>query len=378
LEQHLAEMQEWYRRKLRDLTEQFGDGSAVAEDPASESEPIVLKWKAPTGAGDRQLGELLRANHLVDAETLQALLIEAHKQRRSLRQVLLSSGCITLYQLALIEAGNLDRLMVGPVRVLDRVRVTAQESVYRVHDPRRVWKLNPDGSALLRHLSEAEMANAVHPDEFRQRFVAASAIVHAQVARTYEVLEIENRPAALQEWLVGLPAAEIPPVFAAPGVCLRLLTQATLALKVVHAAGMAHGRLHDHSFFLTPDGVLKLCGIGEPPWLAPIVTDVPNAAEADVRSDLVALGRIATAWLPAGKSHRRGKSRAASDRLRSIIQQLAADDSSSHYADASALLENLELVSEDLPANAEAWEQLLRHVRASIGDERADRPALAG
>ena len=40
----------------------------------------------------------LRDAQLVDPDTLTALLAEARRQRRSLRQVLLSSGVITLYR----------------------------------------------------------------------------------------------------------------------------------------------------------------------------------------------------------------------------------------------------------------------------------------
>ena len=97
----------------------------------------------------------------MEADTLTALWVEARRQRRSLRQVLLASGAVTLYQLALIEAGNLDGLMLGPVRVVDRLRVTPHELVYRVFDPRR------GEDAVLRWLAETEMEDAVHPDESR-------------------------------------------------------------------------------------------------------------------------------------------------------------------------------------------------------------------
>src|SRR5439155_10893686 len=120
--------------------------------------------------GDRQLGELLRSLELVDADTLTALWAEAAKQRRTLRQVLLASGAVTLYQLALIEAGNLDGLMLGRFRVIDRLRVTPREAIYRVFDPTRADAgstrgLTSPGSPftspgspgvfLLRHLAEA-------------------------------------------------------------------------------------------------------------------------------------------------------------------------------------------------------------------------------
>src|SRR5580704_14046723 len=110
----------------------------------------------------------MRSLDLIEADTLTALLVEARRQRRSLRQVLLASGAVTLYQMALIEAGNLDGLMLGPVRVVDRLRVTPHETVYRVFDPRRGTE------AILRHLAEAEGEDAAQADEFRQRFTQAT------------------------------------------------------------------------------------------------------------------------------------------------------------------------------------------------------------
>ena len=106
----------------------------------------------------------------MDADALTALLTEARRQRRSLRQLLLAGNYLTLYQMALIEAGNLDGLVIGPVRVIDRLQAGPREAVYRVFDPRR------NGDALLRWLAEAEMHDAVHPDEFRQRFGALAAL----------------------------------------------------------------------------------------------------------------------------------------------------------------------------------------------------------
>ncbi len=88
--------------------------------------------------------------------------------------MLLASGAITLYQLALIEAGNLDSLVLGRFRVIDRLRVSPKEAIYRVFDPKHAGEKS-GGIYMLRHLGEAEMADAVHPDEFRQRFSAARA-----------------------------------------------------------------------------------------------------------------------------------------------------------------------------------------------------------
>src|SRR5205085_511144 len=145
-------------------------------------------------------------------------------------------------------------------------------------------------------LSEAEAQDAVRPDEFRQRF-AQAALAHPNLAATLEVLEIGGRPAALQEWLTGLPSSEWPPLAAAPGVWFRLLLQAAQGLEAAHQAGLVHGHLTPELVLLTGEGIVKLCGLGEPHWLA-----VPASAEPveDAAADLRALGEIASGWCAAG------------------------------------------------------------------------------
>src|SRR5207253_9196644 len=184
---------------------------------------------------DRQLGEVLASLELVDQDTLQALWAEARRQRRPLRQLLLGGGYLTVYQMALIEAGSLDALVLGPLQVIDRLPSTPREAVYRVRDPRR------DLEALLRHLAESEMSDAVHPDEFRQRFGAAAAVQHGNVAGVLEVMSVAGRPAALIEWVQGLAGSDLPGLAAAPGAWDRLVGRAAVAVEGAHAAAPCHG-----------------------------------------------------------------------------------------------------------------------------------------
>src|SRR5207237_6573808 len=128
-------------------------------------------------------------------------------------------------QLALIEAGNLDALVLGPVRVIDRLLSSPHEVLYRVFDPRH------NREALLRHLTESEMLDAVRPNEFRQRFTAAAGVADTHLAATYEVFDLANRPAVLQEWLTGLPSSDWTAPAAAPGVWFRLITQPATGLR---------------------------------------------------------------------------------------------------------------------------------------------------
>src|SRR5262249_22118415 len=246
---------------------------------------------------------------------------EARRQRRSLRHILLASGSVTLYQMALIEAGNVDGLVLGPVRVVDRLRVTPQETAYRVFDPRRAQ--GGGGYFILRHLTEMEAEDAVHPDEFRQRFAATAAVVHPNLAATCEVLEVAGRPAVLQEWLPSMPSSDWPSLASVPGVWFRLMHQAALGLQCAHQAGLVHGHLHPGLVGLTPEGIVKLAGFGEPPWL--IAPPAAYDPDADAAADVRALGRIGASWMNAGPRRKASRAKPMPEGLQALLNRLGSD-----------------------------------------------------
>jgi serine/threonine protein kinase len=268
--------------------------------------------------------------------------------------------------MALIEAGNLDGLVLGSVRVIDRLQAGPREAVFRVFDPRR------NSEALLRWLAEAEMQDAVHPDEFRQRFAAAAAVRHPHIAATYEVVELAGRPAVLQEWLTGVAGSDWPALASAPGVWFRLLSQAALALRTAHEAGLVHGALEPSSLVCTPEGLVKLCGLGQPRWLA--ASPPPEGVEADAAGDLRALGRIAEGWAAAPTGQRKGRGKAMPDGLQAVLSRLTGEQATA-YANAAELLEDLDSVSAEAPANATAWERFVREVREQAVDAAWRRSA---
>src|SRR5262249_16755652 len=144
----LGDLQEWYRHKLRGLASE--SETETAAPTSSGPRRDILSLTGDIDPMDRKLGDLMLSLDLIDEGTLNSLLVEWRRQRRSLRQVLLASGAVTLFQMALIETGNLDALMLGPVRVIDRLRATPRETVYRVFDPRR------GSDSVLRLVAEAE------------------------------------------------------------------------------------------------------------------------------------------------------------------------------------------------------------------------------
>jgi hypothetical protein len=234
---------------------------------------------------------------------------------------------------------------------VDRLRVTPQEAVYRVFDPRR------GSEAILRHLAELPEADAAHADEFRQHFTKAT-LSHPNLAGTIEVLEIAGRPAVLEEWLIGLPGNDWPPLAAVPGVWYRLVLQAAQALHAVHTAGLVHGHLQPAHFLLTGDGVLKVSGLGEPPWL--VTPPVPFAEDA--AGDVLSLGVIACEWC--GATRRKAvRGKALPDALQVILDRMCMTDGERRLSSAAAVLEALEKAAAAVPANPEAWDRLVKHVR---------------
>jgi chromosome segregation ATPase len=398
IEQHLDELKEWYRSKLRQLAMVDGRRSLrgeVLEMPAANSvndpeesvdsdnsaavDKSILSMTGAVDPADRQLGELLLSMQLIDADTLMPLWTEARRQRRSLRQILLSSGAITLYQLALIEAGNVSALMLGPYRVIDRLQSTPRETLYRVFDASR------SKVALLRHLAEQEMHDALHPDEYRQRFGAAASVSHPNVAATYEVTEIQGRPAVLQEWVRGLPSSDWPALAAVPGVWYRLVGQAALALQAAHGAGLAHVQLDAQHLVLTSDGTLKITGFGEPAWLS-----ASDHAEVSHQHDLLALGRMAGEWAMLVPRRKSSKPRSLPEALRHLLRRIGAAAftgefegeqpimaepaaAEEQFKTAAELLDAMEIAGADLPANTEAWERLAKHVNDHVVEGAALR-----
>jgi hypothetical protein len=380
MEKHLDDMREWYRRKLRELSqrrrgdakERSGQSHPEARTPSLQTEVIlahdpeaappsatdtnatVLHFNADVDPDDQRLGELLHSLALVEPDTLHHLLREANGSHRSLRQALLSGGYLTVYQMALIETGNVDALVLGPVRVIDRLRVTPREAVYRVFDPRH------DREALLRHLAEAEMDSPVHPDEFRQRFRQAAAVKHPNLIEILDVMDIAERPAVVLEWLGGLPANDWPALVAAPGVWLRLVHQAALGLHAVHGVGVVHCHLRPESFLLTVDGILKISGLGEPDWL--VIPAVSPQDKPGPAIDTARLCAVAASWAgPA--SRKRGPRSRIDDAYYRILQRLTAESPEDRYPDLAAMLEDLERAKAKTPPNDETWTRLLRIVR---------------
>jgi hypothetical protein len=375
LDRPLAKLCAWYRQKLHDLAASLlsasgagkvaGTSAVVAgqqDDPSGlVPAPCGILNLGPLEEGDQRLGDALRVLQLVDAESLTTLLAEARRQRRSLRQLLLASGTVTLYQLSLIEAGHLPALLLGPLRVIDRVGSTDHELFYRVFDPRR------NREALLRHLGEVDARDSTRSIEYQQTF-ARSILGEPHLAATLEVLAIYDRPAVLQEWLTGLPASDWPTQAAAPGVCFRLLVAAVTGLAAAHRAGLVHGHLSDALLILTSAGSLKVCGIGAPPWLYDA-----SAEEADPRHDLRALGRFVSRWCTPHGVPSGARVKALPAPLVTVLERLTADNAPG-YQDAGELLDELERTGSDIPENAEAWDRLLNYVRQHGSAEAILRP----
>ena len=260
-------MRAWYRNKIKDLsgtlssslTSGYFDNAINREEINQVHRPssIIETIEPP----DKKLGDQLISLRLVESDTLLALMTEAKKSRKSLRQALLNGGYLTFYQMALIEAGNINGLMIDRFRVIDKLPSTSKEYVFHVFDPIK------KSECILRHLSESELLDPYHPDEFRQRFNAAINFSHENVASTYEVLEIHGRPAVLIEFTQGINQSEWVAIQQKPDVWLNLVLQTISGLASIHGVGLVYGPIHQSSLIITREGCIKWIGVGCPSWL---------------------------------------------------------------------------------------------------------------
>lgn len=251
-----------------------------------------------------------------------------------------------------------------------------RETLYRVFDPSRADARN-SGTFLLRHLSEAEMQDATHPDEFRQRFAAARAAAHSNLTGVVELLELDGRPAVLLEWLTGLYSGDWPVHASHPGCWVRLMTMAAEGIAAAHRVGLVHGRLTSDSFLLPASGLLKVTGFGEPMWLSggPLPSVEPSFA-----TDLRALGQVSYGWSQLASKKRTRPGKAFPTELIAIVRRLEADPeppmadtvpADQPYESAEELVADLKRVARETPFSDDAWEKLLRHVTENAPDSPA-------
>jgi hypothetical protein len=132
---------------------------------------------------------------------------------------------------------------------------------------------------------------------------------------------------------------------------------------------LTHGRLAPSSFLLTRPGVVKLVGVGEPPWL-----HAGRAGhEPTTEDDLKSLGQVALGWMQAGGRRKGVKPKPFPPGLLDILRGLGVTPEEGGvplgvYPSAAALLEDLDRAAEQVPADNAAWERLLAHVGENAGD----------
>jgi hypothetical protein len=152
-----------------------------------------------------------------------------------------------------------------------------------------------------------------------------------------------------------------------------LLCQAALGLHTAHQANLTHGHLQPGLIVLDGEGILKLCGFGEPPWLADVTGTVVEGDEAS--ADLIMLGQIAAGWANPSVERKGAKLKPLAEALQAVMERLTTTNPEARYPNAAALLEDLDRVGADVPANAAAWERLVRHVREQTADNTTRQSA---
>jgi serine/threonine protein kinase len=172
-------------------------------------------------------------------------------------------------QLPNIQAGD----QVGPYVVVEQLGVGGMGHVYLGNDPRLHRRV------ALKCLSAAASAN-----ELRSRILhearAAARINHPNIAIVHDVVEHENRPFLVMEYVEGENLAAVikrgrPPIETIVGMMRQLAS----ALAAAHSRGIVHRDLKPANIQVTPDGSVKILDFGVAHAMSAAVTASPASVD---------------------------------------------------------------------------------------------------
>ncbi len=360
LNRHLHDLQSWYRLKIKELAEKHLGRTATAN---VSSEPTILRLPLGNGSNDDAFIERLVQLDLIDDKTLRELHAEAHAKSKTLKQLMLEAELLTPYQIRMLEEDRLECLAFGTLRIVDQLRILPQETIYRVFDGKR------GGEAILRHLHP--QAEPWKVDDFRNQFSQAMVVRHPQVAETLDVVEFEGRPAAEQEWVIGLPSTEWSKLAVSVSIWLHLFRQAVSGLRAIHDQGLVHGHLHAGRVLLAGHGELKICGLGEPLWLVQNNRTTAPTQEDDLR----ALGKLLRHWKTPKQGTPGWKPSLAP--LDVCIQGLTSATLQAPFHSVHSLEEYLLSIQTSSPLDEACWQSFLDRVNDLLAPQDPHEPSEA-
>lgn len=199
-----------------------------------------------------------------------------------------SSTSADTAQLPDIQPGD----QIGPYVVVDRLGAGGMGQVFLGNDPRLHRKV------ALKCLSAAASAT-----ELRSRILhearAAARITHPNIAIVHDVVEHENRPFLVMEYVEGENlAAVIKRERPSIDHIVAMLRQLASALAAAHAKGIVHRDLKPANIQVTPDGSVKILDFGVAHAMSAAAIPQTSAAGADLT---VALGTVSGQTLAADR-----------------------------------------------------------------------------
>jgi serine/threonine-protein kinase len=151
-----------------------------------------------------------------------------------------------------------DDRFIGPYRVLRRIGAGGMGEVFHAYDTR----LNRD--VAIKSIKPADRPGAaIDPARLRSEARTAARLNHPNIATIYDVVESDEGPCLVMEYVEGETLAQRL-TRGALGVddTTRLGAQLAAALAAAHAHGVVHRDVKPGNIQITPDGRLKLLDLG--------------------------------------------------------------------------------------------------------------------
>ena len=162
------------------------------------------------------------------------------------------------------ESGDRTGESIGHLRIGHLVGRGGMGEIYAAEDTKLGRKV------AIKLVNELFALDAERISRFRKEADAASRVSHPNVAKLYELCEIDGEHLIVMELVDGVNLRQHLTELLSPGKAIDIAIQIASALTAAHAVGVVHRDIKPENIIITPDGTIKVLDFGLAKLVSPI------------------------------------------------------------------------------------------------------------